>query len=253
MLEKKLLAGLVLAILALVMGCKSNRDTFSGISSVPGYEELSSDSENVEVITSVERSSSSQGKEDTSMQDGFTPISKENFLAQVSDAEKNVYSLDKDNLYDYYHLTVYDADGMRCNQYLAMGKRVWSKLKRLGVSIKQNKLGYGFTVFANSDEPNNLVSQTALVTNRAVYFYCDTTDNKNTSMRHRVLVVYESRNGKEHSGDIVPDMKVPLVAPRLEALRGDMETGVLRIRDIVFLDANAYYDELKKGVQAMSR
>lgn len=243
----QLLVGLMLAILALPIGCKSNKDIFSGLSSSADDDGAK---DGIDVITITENSNPVTGKgNDMSMPDGFSVISKEDFLTQVSDSERSVYALDKDNLYDYYRLTIDDKGGMRCTQYLAMGKRVWGKLKRLAVSVEKNRVGYSFKVFKTSD---NLVAQTAEVARIKINFYCNTNDN-NDLKNHRVMVAYESSQGMNphmSGNDIVTDMKIPLVYPRFEALRGDMKNGELRLRDIAFLDANAYYQDHNNSVPA---
>lgn len=246
---KRLLTGLVLATLALSTGCKSNKDSFSAVSSADDKK----DQDGVDVITSVEHSAPNNvSKSERAMPDIFEGIRKDDFLTQVSDSERSVYGLDKDNLYDYYRLVVSDR-GMRCTQYLAMGKRVWSKLRRKKVEIEKHNLGYGFKVFQLSDKQQ--VSQTApVIMTIRIDFYCSS-DGKSEAKHHRVLIAYESSQGMNahtKGDDLVTDMKVPLVYPRFEALRGDSKNGELRLRDIVFVDTNAYYQDQDKDVSALA-
>ena len=248
---KRLFTGLVLATLALSIGCKSNKDAFSGLSSSSSAEE---NKDGIDVITTVERSApAADGKGNISMPDVFESISKEDFLTQVSDAEKSVYGLDKDNLYDYYRLILTLGDGgMRCTQYLAMGKRVWSKLRRKKVDVEKNRLGYGFKVFEIN--PRYPTSQTVNYAPVRIDFYCSA-DGNGTPKHHRVMIVYESSQGMNphtSGSDIITDTKIPLVYPRFEALRGDSENGKLRLRDIALIDTNAYLQDLDNDVPALA-
>ncbi|MDE3268988.1 MAG: hypothetical protein OYH77_01745 [Pseudomonadota bacterium] len=248
LITKRLLVG-ILSLTLLVVGCKSNKEQFTGLSSTPSDE---SEKDGIDVVSTTERSTPVLSKGDTSMPEVFQAIKKDDFLTQVSDSEKSVYGLDQDNIYDYYRLTIDNDNGMRCTQYLAMGKRVWSKLKRLTVSAEKNRLGYSFKVFQTS---NDLVSQTAEVARVMINFYCNATADNGELKIHRVMIAYESSKGQENhtdGKDIVTDMKVPLVFPRFEALRGDMRNGELRMRDIAFLDTNAYYLKHDNGVAALA-